>query len=61
MTKPTHKPKGRPVTTPERGKPVEQIIEDPPQPPSFICYACSKSQPIKFKYCPDCGVENRWE
>lgn len=61
MTKPTGQPKGRPVTTPTKGQPVEQIIDDKPEEPLFICYACSKGQLIKFKYCPECGVENRWQ
>ena len=60
MTKPTHQPKGRPVVTPLKGLPVEAIVEDKPEPPTFICYACSAVQSIQFKYCPLCGVENRW-
>jgi hypothetical protein len=60
MTKPTGQPKGRPVVTPLKGQPVDAIIEDKIVPPEFLCYACSAGQSFQFKYCPLCGVENRW-
>jgi len=59
MTKPTGQPKGRPITTPTKGQPVDAIIEDKPE-LTFICYACSAGQSFQFKFCPLCGVENRW-
>lgn len=61
MTKPTHQPKGRPQVRPEVGKPVEQIVEDKPEPATYLCGACSGKMPDKFGFCPHCGVNLRWE
>ena len=61
MTKPTGNPKGRPVTIPEKGKKIEDLVEDKVLQSEFLCYACSAVQTFRFKFCPLCGVENRWE
>jgi len=61
MTRATHNPKGRPQVKPIVGSPVEQIVEDKPEPATYLCGACSAKFTDQYAFCPYCGVPLRWE
>jgi len=63
VTKATKQPIGRPANNVVIGKEAakEIIIEDKPEPISFICGACSGRMEKPYIYCPLCGVNLKWE
>lgn len=42
------------------GKRVEDKFDDKPTPTKYQCWNCGHSVEMQFKYCSECGSENRW-
>ena len=61
--KPPVKPhKKAPEKEEEEAKPPEEEEEKPAKKPAdnYKCGACGAESSTKFRFCPECGVENEW-